>query len=427
MFEGYWGSVAIFFGINVLMAFSLYVPMTAGLISLGQGGFMAIGAYASAVLTKDGVPFSIAVGVGGLLAALSGIVVGIPAIRIRGIYLIILTLGFGEIVRVFFLNFSYTGGANGIGGMAPYTNFAWVASACLVTGLVAWRLRYARIGRAMIAIHADEVAAQAMGVNVVRAKLAAFAGRSIHSGRRRRVLRALHAVHRFRPIRLFAFRRCVSVHCPWRNCQSAGPDSRRSGGDADPGNISLPAGLADDVLWRSPDRRCALAAGRLGSRHQDTSMTAILRVDDVSKRFGGFLALSNVSCEVAEGRIHAPDRPQRGRQEHAVEYHQRSHRANKRGCRVRRASLYRPPPDTIHAMGIARNFQHVRLFKGLSVLENVMIGSDAQTGTGTWSDVVDLALPFRDRDAVTRQAQEALQFVGMEAPRQPRRRSTDFG
>jgi branched-chain amino acid transport system permease protein len=175
VFEGYWGSVAIFFGINILMAFSLYVPMTAGLISLGQGGFMAIGAYASAVLTKDGVPFSIAVAAGGLLAALSGIVVGIPAIRIRGIYLIILTLGFGEIVRVFFLNFSYTGGANGIGGMAPYTNFAWVASACLVAGLVAWRLRYARIGRAMIAIHADEVAAQAMGVNVVRAKLMAFA------------------------------------------------------------------------------------------------------------------------------------------------------------------------------------------------------------------------------------------------------------
>ena len=175
MFEGYWGSVAIFFGINVLMAFSLYIPMTAGLISLGQGGFMAIGAYASAVLTKESVPFSIAVAAGGLLAALSGIVVGIPAIRIRGIYLIILTLGFGEIVRVFFLNFSYTGGASGIGGMPPDTNFAWVASACVITSLVAWRLRYARIGRAMIAVHADEVAAQAMGVNVVRVKLTAFA------------------------------------------------------------------------------------------------------------------------------------------------------------------------------------------------------------------------------------------------------------
>ena len=148
MFEGYWGSVAIFFCINVLMAFSLYVPMTAGLISLGQGGFMAIGAYTSAVLTKEGVPFSIAVAAGGLLGALSGILVGIPALRIRGVYLIILTLGFGEIVRVFFLNFSYTGGASGIGGMAPYTNFAWVASACVVIGLLAWRLRYTRIGRA---------------------------------------------------------------------------------------------------------------------------------------------------------------------------------------------------------------------------------------------------------------------------------------
>jgi branched-chain amino acid transport system permease protein len=175
MFEGYWGSVAIFFGINLLMAFSLYIPMTAGLISLGQGGFMAIGAYASAVLTKEGTPFSFAVGVAGLLAALSGMVVGIPAIRIRGIYLIILTLGFGEIVRVFFLNFSYTGGASGIGGIAPNTNLAWVASACLVTGALAWRLRYVRIGRAMIAIQADEVAAQAMGVDIVRTKLTAFA------------------------------------------------------------------------------------------------------------------------------------------------------------------------------------------------------------------------------------------------------------
>jgi branched-chain amino acid transport system permease protein len=175
MFEGYWASVAIFFGINVLMAFSLYVPMTAGLISLGQGGFMAIGAYASAVLTKNGAPFVLATAAGGLVAALSGIVVGIPAIRIRGIYLIILTLGFGEIVRVFFLNFSYTGGVNGIGGIEPYTNLAWVAAACVVTGLVAWRLRYARIGRAMIAVQADEVAAQAMGVNIVRVKLMAFA------------------------------------------------------------------------------------------------------------------------------------------------------------------------------------------------------------------------------------------------------------
>jgi branched-chain amino acid transport system permease protein len=175
MFEGYWASVSIFFGINILMAFSLYVPMTAGLISLGQGGFMAIGAYTSVVLTKSGLPFWLGTAVGGLMAAASGIIVGIPAIRIRGIYLLILTLGFGEIVRVFFLNFSYTGGANGLAGIVPYTNVVWVGSACVVIGLVAWRLRYSRIGRAMIAVHGDETAAQAMGVDVVRVKLVAFA------------------------------------------------------------------------------------------------------------------------------------------------------------------------------------------------------------------------------------------------------------
>lgn len=174
MFEGYWASVAIFLGINTLMAFSLYIPMTAGLISLGQGGFMAIGAYTSAMLTKAGVPFAPALAGAGLLSALSGTVVGIPAIRIRGVYLIILTLGFGEIVRVFFLNFAYTGGPGGVGGLLPYTNLAWVVSSCAVVGLIAWRLRYTRMGRAMIAVHADEVAAEAMGVSLVRVKLTAF-------------------------------------------------------------------------------------------------------------------------------------------------------------------------------------------------------------------------------------------------------------
>src|SRR5277367_2475894 len=98
MFEGYWGSVAIFFGINVLMAFSLYIPMSAGLISLGQGGFMAIGAYSSVLLVRESWPFGFALLGSGAIAGGAGLLVGFPALRIRGIYLIILTLGFGEIV-----------------------------------------------------------------------------------------------------------------------------------------------------------------------------------------------------------------------------------------------------------------------------------------------------------------------------------------
>src|SRR5579863_3124495 len=110
MFESYWASVAVFLGINCLMGVSLYIPMSAGLISLGQGGFMAIGAYTSAVLTGAGVPFAAALAGGAAAAAVAGVIVAAPALRLRGIYVMILTFGFGEIVRVFFTNFEPTGG-----------------------------------------------------------------------------------------------------------------------------------------------------------------------------------------------------------------------------------------------------------------------------------------------------------------------------
>ena len=175
MLGGYWDSVAIFVGINVLMGVSLYIPMAAGLISLGQGGFMAIGAYTSAVLTKEGFSLALALPAGAGLAALAGLIVGAPALRVRGIYLMILTLGFGEIVRVFFLNFEPTGGATGLGGIPPLSQLHWVVLACAVVIFIAWRLRGARLGRAMIAIHEDDVAAEAMGIRLVTVKLFAFA------------------------------------------------------------------------------------------------------------------------------------------------------------------------------------------------------------------------------------------------------------
>ena len=175
MLGGYWDSVAIFVGINVLMGMSLYIPMAAGLISLGQGGFMAIGAYTSAVLTKEGFSLALALPAGAGLATLAGLIVGAPALRVRGIYLMILTLGFGEIVRVFFLNFEPTGGATGLGGIPALSQLHWVVLACAVAIFIAWRLRGARLGRAMIAIHEDDVAAEAMGIGLVTVKLFAFA------------------------------------------------------------------------------------------------------------------------------------------------------------------------------------------------------------------------------------------------------------
>jgi branched-chain amino acid transport system permease protein len=175
MWSSYSDSVAVFLGINVLMGVSLYIPMSAGLISLGQGGFMAIGAYTCALLTKADVPFLPALLAGSAAAGLIGLVAGLPALRIRGIYVMILTLGFGEIVRVFFLNFEPTGGASGMGGIRPLTELWQVVLACLIVYAFVWRTRHLRFGRAMIAIHEDDVAAEAMGINLTRTKLASFA------------------------------------------------------------------------------------------------------------------------------------------------------------------------------------------------------------------------------------------------------------
>jgi branched-chain amino acid transport system permease protein len=181
--DQYTESVLIFLGINTVLALSLSLPVAAGLLSLGQGGFMAIGAYASAALTTwYGVPFPLALAAGALLAAVAGVAVGFPALRIKGVYLLILTMGFGEIVRIFFLNFEPTGGASGLGGIPQATTPLGVAVAVAVLLLFFLQLRRSRIGRAIEALREDELAAEVMGIDLTRLKLSVFGVGALFAG-----------------------------------------------------------------------------------------------------------------------------------------------------------------------------------------------------------------------------------------------------
>jgi branched-chain amino acid transport system permease protein len=175
MFSGYIESVLVFNGINIIMALSLYLPFSAGQISLAQAGFMAIGAYTSSILTLYfGFPFYIALLLGGLLSAMTGVLVGFPAIRIKGIYLLLLTFAFGEMVRVFFLNFEPTGGASGMGGMELKTNLVNVYTIVAILIFFFHRLSKSRMGRAFESMREDEIAAEVTGINIVKAKLISF-------------------------------------------------------------------------------------------------------------------------------------------------------------------------------------------------------------------------------------------------------------
>jgi branched-chain amino acid transport system permease protein len=167
--------VLVQLGINVILGLSLYFPLAAGQLSLGQSGFMAIGAYAASWLTAgQGWPWPVAFATGALAAALVGALVGLPALRVRGIYLVLLTLAFGEIVRVFFLNFAPTGAAQGYRGMPFVTTLPLVAGLVVAVGVLAARTARSRVGRALAAVRTDELAADVVGVDVTRMKLAAF-------------------------------------------------------------------------------------------------------------------------------------------------------------------------------------------------------------------------------------------------------------
>ena len=119
LFDGYTRSLLIFAGINVIAAYSFYAPYKTGQVSLGQAGFMAVGAYISAIMTqKFGMPFAVAMVGGGVVAGIIGVVVGFPALRIKGVYLLLLTLGFSEILSVVALSWEYIGGAQGFRGIS---------------------------------------------------------------------------------------------------------------------------------------------------------------------------------------------------------------------------------------------------------------------------------------------------------------------
>src|SRR5882672_3039019 len=169
-------------GIAIILAVSLnLVNGLTGQFSIGHAGFMAIGGYVSAVLLMKGpeedpfrIFFVLAVLAGAGAAALAGYLVGKPSLRLRGDYLAIVTLGFGEIIRVIIENTPFFGGAIGLSPIPHRADFAWIWAVAIGTILVAKRLRDSTHGRAFLSVREDEVAAEAMGIDTTGYKVRAF-------------------------------------------------------------------------------------------------------------------------------------------------------------------------------------------------------------------------------------------------------------
>ncbi len=184
-------NVVVLAGINVLLAVSLnMVNGHTGQFSLGHAGFMAVGAYVSSAVTMgaprvlgiDAVPgslmghllFFLALIIGGAAAAVAGVLVGVPSLRLRGDYLAIVTLGFGEIIKVVIQNTDALGGPRGINGIPLFTSLGWTVGAAAVGIYLISAVVNSTYGRGFLGVRDDEIAAEAMGVNTTGYKVVAF-------------------------------------------------------------------------------------------------------------------------------------------------------------------------------------------------------------------------------------------------------------
>jgi branched-chain amino acid transport system permease protein len=186
--DDYAVNILVLAGINIILAVSLnLVNGHTGQFSLGHAGFMAAGAYTSSIITLTLGPvlasapawqaqaaFFAALLAGGLFASFCGFLVGVPSLRLRGDYLAIVTLGFGEIIRVVIQNTNALGGARGLEGIPPYTNLLWTFGIATVAIYVVASLVNSTYGRGFISVRDDEIAAEAMGINTTKYKVAAF-------------------------------------------------------------------------------------------------------------------------------------------------------------------------------------------------------------------------------------------------------------
>ncbi|MCC7535541.1 MAG: branched-chain amino acid ABC transporter permease [Deltaproteobacteria bacterium] len=188
--------IAMLCGMNIILAVGLnLINGTTGQFSIGHAGFMAVGAYTTAyVCTQlapevagvlgtgflpDAVVFNVGLIAGAALAAATGVVVGVPSLRLKGDYLAIVTLGFGEIIRLLLTNAEFLGGATGFSGdnptgLSPYTNVFWVFLWVVIVIVVIRNVTFSQTGRSLEAISEDEIAAEAMGTPTTRLKVVAF-------------------------------------------------------------------------------------------------------------------------------------------------------------------------------------------------------------------------------------------------------------
>ena len=439
-------STLVFIALGAIFAYSFYAVLVAGQLSLAQAGFGALAGFTAAVLTPkpaDIGPYAalaIALVIGMVVGALAALILGLPTMRLRGVFLAIATLAFAEAVRILLINMSWTGGASGMSVPKILTpGMAW-----LVLALVAywfWRQGPSRYGRALEAIREDELAARAMGIDIGRHRMFAF----ITAGAVAGIYGVLWAFY----VRLlapedFAF----SVAIDGLVTAVAGgstvfigpllgsgfltlvPEIQRQLG-IEAGWVRpfissllllviilfLPGGLAS-LLPRRPTRtpdplpESEVAAG-LAKRVHPAAGSPVVELVGLGKDYGGVHAVKDVTLTARSGEVLGLIGPNGAGKTTLVNIisgliPSTTGTADVLGVQPGRTKVHK-----VAAAGVSRTFQHSKLFARLSVLDNVVVGAHLVSKPTMLRRLLWLPSARRDEQAALRHAAAALTRVGL--------------
>ncbi|MGH7120766.1 MAG: ABC transporter permease subunit [Acetobacteraceae bacterium] len=440
-------------GLNIVVGY-------AGLLDLGYAAFFAIGAYTTALLETlahfsfwETLPFSLA------FAAISGVIIGYPTLRLRSDYLAIVTLGFGEIVRITVTNLEFTGGPNGVYGINPPSFFGIeiqsprqiyeLGMAFLLVVLVfAVRLSRSRLGRSWTALREDESAAEAVGVPTLLVKLLAYVMGALIGGFGGSLFAA-----RFGTIDPTGFTYLQSVTILIIVVLG--------GRGSIPGVILgavLVAGLPEALrflhlwrilgfaialillmllrpegLWPARPRRPSVPAPdaaerpepRFGATGQDGAV--LLEVVNLRKAFGGVTAIASVSFQVRRGEILSVIGPNGAGKTSVFNCITGVTPPSGGSVLWRGRPIVGRSPHRIVHLGIARTFQGIRLFPELTAFENVLVGMDHRARASLAGQVLSLPAARREEDTHHREAMAWLDFVGLAARAGERAADLSYG
>lgn len=495
----YYSGILIMIMINIILAASLNITVgILGQISLGHAGFMSVGAYSAGLFLKSGLmqglpAYLCALLLGGLAALILGFLVGIPSLRLKGDYLAIITLAFGEIVRVFIEYFDFTGGAQGLSGIPTQKNMPLIYLICVISVLLMYSMMTSRHGRLILAIREDEIAAEASGVNLSRSKIFAFAYSAMFAGIAGAVYAQymgllsarqfgttasidilvmvvlggmgsftgsilsaialtilpefLRAIHEYRMILYSLALIIVMLYRPsgllgreefqiskiltWLFPERKKPQGKEEDTvakvtvpaqsplqDEEPSSLSSESAFSETASPVSD--HAAVVSGK-------NSAAPLLKTQHLSIHFAGLHALQDFSLRLMEGELVGLIGPNGAGKTTVFNILTGQYRQSSGEYRFQDRVITHEKPDELVHMGIARTFQNIRLFKYLTVLQNVQVAMNDKMSYGKIQGVLRLPLFWKEEAEVEKSALELLKIFDLDQVASHRAASLPYG